>query len=144
MLHIPAHQWLLNLMRQTLWLLCTEPMWAQFQYSPQMCINAVFGKLGFAWYFNTSTDDLWWASSLVLALLICTSAHWSSWAHMLLRSSAHESHAAGLRSVLHHQLMIFCEQNISVISPESDWVQLSCPEKVAIVLRLWWSSNRST
>lgn len=39
---------------------------------------------------------------------------------MLLRSSAHQSHGAGLRNVLHHQLMLFCERNLPVIGAKSN------------------------
>ena len=39
------------------------------------------------WHLHDiSTDDLWWAYSIVLALVLCRSARWSNWAHMLLRS----------------------------------------------------------
>ena len=52
--------------------------------------------------------------------------------------SAHQSHRAELRSVLHHQLMMFCEQDLSFISA----IRSKC--HLDVLALIFWTSERCT
>ena len=108
--------------------------WALYLLSVQTghkaCVSRQMKQCLVSWdlhHVSTSTDDVWWAYSLVLALVLCTSERCTGTGHICCwGSSAHQSHGAGLRSVFHHQLMMFSEQNLSITSHHTQQVSPTC------------------